>query len=194
MKQDPNPSDGRDSVRGPSHLSKNDDPERGFMTSLLRVLGLLFAVVVSANVARAQETGRSADEAAIRAIARHWEEAWQRFDASVLTNDYAADADFMDAFGNRHKGSEAIVNAMTRQLASPQVRQRQTTWKAAVVRFVRNDVAIVYQDYETVGQTTPTGEPVAKRDTRSVRMLTKDGGQWRIVTHYIMDPRESALR
>jgi hypothetical protein len=70
--------------------------------------------------------------------------------------------DFMDAFGNRHKGSVAIVNAMMRQLASPQVRQRQTTWKPPVVRFVRDDVAIVYQDYETVGQTTPIGRGRSK--------------------------------
>jgi len=164
------------------------------MTTPRRIIGLLLAALCWASVAHAQQTDRSADEAAIRAIAEHWEQAWQRFDASVLANDYAADADFMDAFGNRQKGSEAIANAMTRQLASPQVRQRQTTWKTPVVRFVRNDVAIVYQDYETVGQTTPTGEAVPKRDTRSVRVLTKDGGQWRIVTHYIMDPRESAAR
>ena len=164
------------------------------MTTPLRSVGLLMAVFIWTSIAPAQETDRSADEATIRAIAKHWEEAWQRFDASVLANDYATDADFMDAFGNRHKGSVAIVNAMTRQLASPRVRQRQTTWKPPVVRFVRDDVAVVYQDYETVGQTTPTGEAVPKRDTRSVRVLTKDGGQWRIVTHYIMDPRESTAK
>jgi uncharacterized protein (TIGR02246 family) len=168
--------------------------ERGVMKVPLPILGLLLAFHLSAGVTYAQASDRSADETMIRAIVRHWEEAWQRFDASALSNDYAADADFMDAFGNRHKGSEAISKAMTRQLASPQVRQRQTTWKMPVVRFVGNDVAIVYHDYETVGQTTPTDDPVPKRDTRSVRVLAKDGALWRIVTHYIMDPRESAVR
>ena len=133
-------------------------------------------------------------ESAIREIVSHWEQAWERFDGQLLANDYAGDADFMDAFGNRQTGSSAIVSAMSRQLKSPQVQQRKTTWKPAVIRFVRPDVAVVYHDYETVGQQTPTGEPVPPRDTRSVRTMTKTNGEWWIVSHFIMDTRQSAGR
>jgi len=140
------------------------------------------------------QTGSSADENAIREVVKHWEQAWERFDGQLLMNDYATDADFMDAFDNRHTGSAAIVNAMTRQLKAPQVQQRKTTWKPAVIRFVRPDVALVYHDYDTVGQQTPSGESVPPRDTRSLRTLAKTNGEWRIVSHFIMDTRQSAAR
>ena len=153
----------------------------------------LLAVIATVVVVHAQ-TGSPSDENAIREIVKHWEQAWERFDGQLLTNDYASDADFMDAFGNRQTGSTAIVNAMTRQLKAPQVQQRKTSWKPAVIRFVRPDVAIVYHDYETVGQQTPAGEPVPPRDTRSVRTLVKNSDEWRIVSHFIMDTRPSVAR
>ena len=121
-------------------------------------------------------------------------QAWERFDGQLLANDYTVDADFMDAFGNRHTGSATIVGAMTRQLTAPQVQQRKTTWKPAVIRFVRADVALVYHDYETVGQQTTSGEPVPPRDTRSIRTVAKTNGEWRIISHFIMDTRQSAAR
>ena len=42
------------------------------------------------------------------------------------------------------------------------------------------------------GQQTTSGEPVPPRGTRSIRTVAKTNGEWRIISHFIMDTRQSA--
>ena len=97
------------------------------------------------------------DAAAIRTLVDHWREMWDRFDASSLQNDYADDADFVNAFGTRLKGRAEIVAFAARVVQRPNVQDRRTTWSPPLIRFVRPDVAVVSRDYETAGFRTLSG-------------------------------------
>ncbi|HEY2914413.1 MAG TPA: SgcJ/EcaC family oxidoreductase [Candidatus Angelobacter sp.] len=131
--------------------------------------------------------GTAEDEAAIRAIVNHWQQSWENFDASVLTGDYADDADWLNAFGVRIKGGDKIVEFVSKVMKRPTVQGRHTTWGEPGVRFVRPDVALASRDYTTVGHKTLNGQGMPPRNTHSTWLLTKDGGKWRIASQVISD-------
>jgi hypothetical protein len=84
---------------------------------------------VSNCVAAAQATShptQQADEAAIRVIVSHWQQAWDNFNASVLDGDYAEDADWMNAFGAKEKGATKIMLYMVEVVKRPSVAGRHT--------------------------------------------------------------------
>jgi uncharacterized protein (TIGR02246 family) len=111
--------------------------------------------------------GDVADGAAIRAVVDHWQQAWERFDASVLRGDYADDADWMNAFGVKSSRADKIVAQMAIFLKNPAVHGRHTQWDEPRIRLVRSDVAVAYRDYETAGQKTLEGVAIPQRSTHS---------------------------
>ncbi|HXS94392.1 MAG TPA: SgcJ/EcaC family oxidoreductase [Candidatus Limnocylindrales bacterium] len=134
-----------------------------------------------------QPTPQTGDEAAIRTIVNHWQQNWDRFDASVLQGDYADDADWLNAFGVRKKGGAEIVAYVAMVVKRPQNHERHTTWSEPRIRFVRPDVAIAYRDYQTGGNKAPDGRDLPDRRTHATWVLTKTGGKWLIVSHVISD-------
>lgn len=138
------------------------------------------------TIASAQQFGSADDASAIRVIVDHWQQTWDRFDASVLDDDYADDADWLNAFGTRFKGGADIVAFMKRTVKRPSVQNRHTTWHDPTIRFLRSDVAIASRDYETVGHKTPDGREMPLRKTHSTWVLTKKD-RWRIVSQVISD-------
>ena len=149
------------------------------MKRILAIAGLAVAAL-----------GQSAeDEAAIRTIVNHWQQTWDKFDASYLAGDYAEDADWLNAFGVRNKGSAKILAFMAGMVKRPNVQGRHTTWDEPKIRFVRPDVAIAYRDYRTVGHETLDGKEMPQRNTHSTWVLTKDGGKWRIASQIIYDDK-----
>jgi len=133
------------------------------------------------------QVGSAEDEAAIRTIVNHWQQTWDKFDASFLEGDYAEDADWLNAFGVKNKGSAKILAFMTQMVKRPNVQGRHTTWDEPSVRFVRPDVAIAYRDYRTTGHQTVDGKEMPQRNTHSTWLLTKDGGKWYIASQIIHD-------
>jgi uncharacterized protein (TIGR02246 family) len=159
------------------------------MKSLLVVAGFIgIAVSVASGQPPSQRRDFGAeDETAIRAIVNHWQQAWSKFDASVLEGDYADDADWANAFGVRNKGSAKILEFMTGMFKRPNVQGRHTTWDEPRIRFVRPDVAMAYRDYQTLGHKTLDGREMPQRNTHSTWILTKDDGKWRIASQIISD-------
>ena len=133
------------------------------------------------------------DEAAIRAIVNHWQQAWENHDASILAGDYAEDADWLNAFGIRLKGGAKIVDFVSKVVKRPAVQGRHTTWGEPTVRFVRPDVALAFRDYSTIGHKDLSGKEMPERKTHSTWVLTKDGGKWRIASHVICDDNAAAV-
>jgi uncharacterized protein (TIGR02246 family) len=171
------------------------------MKCTLAFLGLVIAVSGSAlaqagpsipKQAATIQVGTGEDEAAIRIIINHWQQAWENHDASILSGDYAEDADWLNAFGIRLKGGAKIVGFVSTVVKRPNVQGRQTTWGEPTVRFVRPDVALAYRDYATVGHKTPSGQEMPERKTHATWFLTKDGGKWRIASHVICDDNAAA--
>ena len=150
------------------------------------MLAMLTLAVLQVSFVRGQAASAE-DEAAIRTIVGHWQQAWEKFDASVLQGDYAADADWLNAFGVRQKGGDKIVAFVGQVVKRPQLRERRTTWDEPHIRFVRPDVAIAYRDYRTTGHTALGGKEMAERHTHATWLLTKDHGKWLIASHTIAD-------
>ena len=139
------------------------------------------------------QVGTAEDEAAIRAIVNHWQQTWENFDASPLAQDYASDADWLNAFGLRLKGSAKILDFVSTVVKRANVQGRHTTWGESTVRFVRPDVALAYRDYSTIGHKTPNGQEMPERKTHATWFLTKEGGKWRIASHVICDDNAAAV-
>ena len=157
---------------------------------MMRLLAL--AVVLSmAGAASAQQPPAPADQAAIRKIVDHWQQTWDKFDASVLAGDFAEDADWLNAFGVRLKGSAKILEFMTAMVKRPTVQGRKTTWDEPDIRFLRPDVAVAYRSYRTVGHRTLDGKEMPVRDTHATWFLIKDAGQWHIASQVIYDANSS---
>jgi len=49
---------------------------------------------------------------------------------------------------------------------------------------------VVLTQVEREGQKTPSGEDLGVRRTSHLRVLVKEAGQWRIVSHVISDARD----
>jgi uncharacterized protein (TIGR02246 family) len=130
---------------------------------------------------------RNEDEAVVKTIVDHWRQAWERFDASVLQEDYAEDADWLNAFGVRKSGSADIVAYVAQVVKRSDLQGRRTTWGEIRVRFVRGDIATAYRDYQTLGHKTPDGRELAERRTHAYWLLVKEAGKWRIASHIISD-------
>jgi uncharacterized protein (TIGR02246 family) len=145
------------------------------------------AVIGASPALQSAPADSTADTTAIRAIVDHWRQAWDTFDASALRNDYADDADWLNAFGTRFKGSADILKFMTAVVKRPNVKDRRTTWEDPKIRFVRADVALATRDYKTIGHRTPQGQEMPERHTHSTWLLTKQDGVWRIVSQVISD-------
>ena len=167
---------------------------RLYWTAMKRMLAVVSSVCIVVSITSGQpplqapkQVGAAEDQAAIRAIVNHWQQAWSKFDASVLEGDYADDADWANAFGVRNKGSAKILAFMAGMFKRPNVQGRRTTWDEPRIRFVRSDVALAYRDYKTLGHKTLDGNEMPQRNTHSTWLLTKDGGKWRIVSQIISD-------
>jgi uncharacterized protein (TIGR02246 family) len=153
----------------------------------MRILALAIVFTIAVIVAAAQQAGTRDDEAAIRRVVNHWQETWDKFDASVLASDFAEDADWLNAFGVRLKGQAKILEFMTAMVKRPNVQGRKTAWDEPDIRFLRPDVAVAYRSYRTVGHKTPDGKEMAVRDTHATWFLTKDVGRWHIASQVIYD-------
>jgi uncharacterized protein (TIGR02246 family) len=160
---------------------------RQLLASLGAVMVLSGAATAASSSAQTASADHVADAAAIRAIVDHWRQTWDTFDASPLRNDYADDADWLNAFGTRFKGSADILKFMTAVVKRPSVKDRHTTWDEPKIRFVRADVALATRDYKTIGHKTPDGHEMPERHTHSTWLLTKQQGVWRIVSQVISD-------
>jgi len=152
----------------------------------------VLVMLLAGAAAPALPQGTEADGAAIRTIVNHWREMWDHFDASPLRDDYAQDADFLNAFGTRLKGQAEILTFAARVVQRPNVRDRHTTWSEPSVRFVGPDVAIASRDYTTTGHRTASGEAMAPRKTHALWVLRKDAGRWRIVSQMIADENNAS--
>jgi uncharacterized protein (TIGR02246 family) len=154
-----------------------------------RMTAILVFVLVRAGLAYGQG-GSSPDEAAVRAIVNHWQQHWEKLDAALLDGDYAPDAELLNAFGVRLKGSENILSFMAQVVKRPNMQGRQTTWDAPSIRFLRTDVAIASRDYRTRNHPTLNGQQMPERHTHCTWVLTKDDGKWRIASQIISDDNQ----
>jgi uncharacterized protein (TIGR02246 family) len=139
--------------------------------------------VLIVSVAWAESRGSAADESAIRALIRS-------IGIDTKAGQFAADADWTNAFGRRLHGRDAIsqwFDALA-QSADYEAGADVPASRKVDVRFVRPDVAVVYEYIERVGQVDPTiRKAMPTRKIHIQFVLSKEGGKWLIQTELIMD-------
>jgi uncharacterized protein (TIGR02246 family) len=131
------------------------------------------------------------DEIAIRQIVANWDQGWKVFDPELTTRDYAADAEWTNAFGISRKGRGEIHKFLSDLYKNPGIRSRQSTPSTTTIRFIRPDIATASSYRETVGQKSASGASYPTRKTHDLRVLVRDKATWSIVSHLIMDEKET---
>jgi uncharacterized protein (TIGR02246 family) len=131
------------------------------------------------------------DEVAIRQIIANWDQGWKVFDPELTTRGYASDADWTNAFGISRKGQTEIHKFLADLYKNPGIRSRQSTPSTTTIRFIRPDIATASSFRETVGQKSASGAAYPTRKTHDLRVLVRDKATWSIVSHLIMDEKET---
>ncbi|MFT3926972.1 MAG: nuclear transport factor 2 family protein [Myxococcales bacterium] len=162
------------------------------LTALLTSVSILALTFVASSQSKPSvPQGRQGDERVITEIITRWDEGWKNFDAELASRDYAADADWTNAFGHGARGKTAIFDYLAKIYQSPQMRSRKSTPSQTSLRFVGPDVAVASSYRETVGQKTASGAEYPTRKTHDLRVFARSKGRWSIVSHLIMDEKET---
>lgn len=139
--------------------------------------------------ARAQSLASPADSIAIMEALEHWERAWESHDPALASIDYATDADWTNAFGMRRIGRASIQALLTEVFALPFVMAGHTRYEYHDLRFLGPQTAILRSRALREGQQLPDGTVEETRRTNHLRVFSKRGGRWIIVSHLIGDER-----
>jgi uncharacterized protein (TIGR02246 family) len=150
------------------------------------------AVLLIISALWAQSRGTSEDESAVRALIQGADGDNKN---ATKARQYALDADWTNSFGERLHGREALLQKFD-QLAHSTFYQagRDAPDSDKVdVRFVRPDVAVVYEYEEVVGQVDPTiRKPMPPRKIHHQYVVSKEDGKWLIQSELIMDEEHFA--
>ena len=131
------------------------------------------------------------DEAAIKQLIANWDQGWKVFDPELTTRGYASDADWTNAFGISRKGQSEIHKFLADLYKNAGIRSRQSTPSTTTIRFIRPDIATATSYRETVGQKSASGAAYPTRKTHDLRVFVRDKTTWSIVSHLIMDEKET---
>ena len=154
----------------------------------LRVVTLALALAICVPLGAAAD-----DKDAVVSVVERNIAAFRDFDAGRASGTYADDADWTNAFGARRRGRADIREFLTNLFARPQFRARAQSGPSEMsVRFAGPDVAIVQTFAEIVGQRGPN-EELPPRKLHRLMVLTKNDGEWLIVSELVMDERQDRI-
>jgi uncharacterized protein (TIGR02246 family) len=138
-----------------------------------------FAVLLACSLATLMGVTR-ADEASIRSFLATREDAFNREDVQWLVDRFTEDAEHVDSRGTTVKGRAAIGAAYRELFHAPAHRDVRTKQVVEEVRSVTPDVAIVTASWALSNLKDDAGAAVPDRGGRSVLVLVKAGGEWKI--------------
>jgi len=105
-----------------------------------RILPITILVIAAVSIVFGQSTNKKAssrgnaqDEEAIKQVVANWDEGWKEFDAQLVTQDYAEDADWTNAFGVERKGRAEIHKFLADGFTRPEMRSRRSTPSTVVI-------------------------------------------------------------
>lgn len=120
------------------------------------------------------------------------EQAFEDLNADLLEDLYTEDADWMNAYGTRRRGSAEIVAYLRELFADPRFAAGSPAGPPQVeIRQVAPRVAIASTYLEIEGQERIDGTRLPRRRNHSMKILLQQpDGRWRIVSEMYMDARE----
>lgn len=135
---------------------------------------------------------RNSQEAAVGEVLMMLGRAFATNDASGLDGIYAEDADWVNAFGTRIHGREAIVHYLEKLFADQRFKAGRMVGKPqSSIRFLADGSVAVARTYvEREGQQTVDGGELPLRRNHSLKVLEKQAGRWLIVSEMYMDARD----
>ncbi len=126
------------------------------------------------------------DEALILETLESWNQGWAHRNAELAVNDYAADADWTNAFGDRFQSKEELRKGLEFLFSLDSVMAGDSAGhEFDDITFLSSDVAVVRSKLVRVNQQTSTGELIPDRHINHLRVYEKRSGQWLIVSHMI---------
>jgi uncharacterized protein (TIGR02246 family) len=131
--------------------------------------------VLACSSASAQVTN---DDAAIRALATRWEQAWNAHDMKQLASLMTDDADFVNVGARHWKGRREIEAEHTARLNQ----FLESSWSTQTVRIqlLKPDVALAHIEWSLAGDKDPDGKPRSPRGGVFTWVVVKQGGGWLI--------------
>lgn len=149
---------------------------------------LLFAVLFIPNTARSQT---DADSAAVLKTLESWNHGWAQADAGLAVQDYAIDADWTNAFGDRFQGRDALKKGLEFIFGLDFVMAGDSGGNEFEdVTFLTPDVALLRSKLVRAGQKTSTGKTMPDRHIHHLRVIQRREGKWQIVSHLISQAHE----
>lgn len=124
--------------------------------------------------------GTAPDEAAIRAVVKSVEDAWNAHDGKAFAAPFAADADYVIVNGMYIKGREVIEQGHT-QIFSTIYRESRNVATLKGVRFLRPDVAVAHVEWHLEFK---AGGETMKGHAINTMVFTKEGGKWSIAAFH----------
>lgn len=132
-----------------------------------------------------------ADEEAILETFESWNRGWTEADADLAVQDYAQDADWTNAFGDRFEGRTALRDGLAHIFSLGFVMAGDSAGNEYNdVTFLAPDVALVRSKLVRSGQQTSTGEVMPDRHINHLRVYQKRGGRWLVVSHLISQAKQ----
>jgi uncharacterized protein (TIGR02246 family) len=160
-------------------------PKEKVMKHLVPVF--LVVALWSADCAAQSE----ADEESILETFHSWNRGWADADADMAVRDYAENADWTNAFGDRFQGKDALRNGLAYIFSLGFVMAGDSASNEYNdVTFLSSDVAMVRSHLVRTGQQTSTGDAMPDRHINHLRVYQKRDGQWLIVSHLISQAKE----
>lgn len=146
------------------------------------VLIVLLAGICASCPVSAQDKDNVTDQAAIEALGRRWQQAWNRHDMAALSMLLAEDVDFVTVGGPKGwlRGRTQLRDD---HAAKHQTRFKDSVWttKEMHIRFLRPDLAVARVLWSTTGDRVPHIKHGEKREGIFMWVVEKRGGEWLIV-------------
>lgn len=160
------------------------DPEGACLLDPMRfVSAMLLALFTGSCATPSVDAG---DRSAVLSTLDSWNRGWAEVDARVAVEDYADDADWTNAFGDRFQGRAALQEGLEFIFSLGFVMAGDSSKNEfADVTFVTPDVALLRSKLVRVGQRQSDGTLMPDRHINHLRVLHRREGRWLIVSHMI---------
>jgi uncharacterized protein (TIGR02246 family) len=139
-----------------------------------------YTLVLVASVLQAQAAPAASPDAPFVALARQWEDAWNRHDMDALADVVAEDVDFLTVGGHLQKGRQEFKKNHAETHAH-QLRKSTFEVRATRVQRLTPDVVLMHVEWTIRGDMNRDGTPrPPSRDGIFTWILTQARGRWRV--------------
>ena len=145
---------------------------------MVRLLGITSIAVLLCGATTAPPP--ISNEAQIRQLADDFSAAWSKHDATAMAYFWSADGDLINPSGRKAKGLTEIQRLFQDE-HNGVMKNSTYTMTSLSIRFLDPTLALVDDDAEISGMTSPDGSTVNLK-AHVFNVLRKSGGKWWIVS------------